>query len=285
MLWGERINLFEEAVGPLRPILEGLEGEVGNVAMGESTKSGAELASEAEAESEAAEQKSEQIGLSQDLDEISPKQIIEKSKLDGWTGTYPDIEQIGYEDRPFEPLLTPDVVKRLFTQSQILRNNGWMFEMLEREVAEEDAPYKKLYRLNIPPESDPPIPDNPPEDTIQELYADHGEILVSFEPAVLEWFPSAVILLPHQELFEYLVQELITEIDDGTEDDIVHVTGRLSEYGAEVSTNTMTENPEIATYATTAARRLSLDIPLVKKRKAEAEIQNWLAEYNNLQDK
>ncbi|TKX82490.1 hypothetical protein EXE43_29150, partial [Halorubrum sp. SS5] len=30
---GERISLFEQAVGPLRPILDGLEGEVQSVAM------------------------------------------------------------------------------------------------------------------------------------------------------------------------------------------------------------------------------------------------------------
>jgi len=41
---GERINLFEQAVGPLRPILEGLEGEVQSVAMGDSTKSGEDIA-------------------------------------------------------------------------------------------------------------------------------------------------------------------------------------------------------------------------------------------------
>jgi hypothetical protein len=278
---GERINLFEQAVGPLRPILEGLEGEVGDVAMGESTKSEEELALEAEAESEVAKQKSEQIGLSQDLNEISPEQIIEKSKLDGWTGAYPDLRRIGYEDRPFEPLLTPDVVKRLFTQSQVLRNKGWKFEMLERELTEEeDAPYKKLYRLNIPSEADPPIPDNPPEDTIQAIYADRGEVLVSFDPAVLNWFPSVLIPLPHQEFFDYLVQELVVEFDGITEDDILRVMGWFGRDGPEVSTGATEDEPVVATYATTAARRLTLDVPVPERYEAQSEIQDWLSEYH-----
>lgn len=280
---GQRIDLFEQAVGPLRPILEGLEDEVEDVAMGASNKSGEELASKAKAESEVAEQKSEQIGLSQDLDKISPKQIIEESKLDGWTESYPDLGRIGYEERPFEPLLTPEVVKRLFTQSQVLRNKGWAFEMLNRKLTEdEDAPYKKLYRLSIPSESNPPTPDETSEDTIQELYANDDEVLVSFDPAVLEWFPSTLILLPHQELFGYLVQELIVEIDEGTEDNIIQVVGWLSKDGPEVSTSSMEADPVIATYATTVARRLSLDIPVPKEREAQAEIQAWLAEYSGL---
>jgi hypothetical protein len=280
---GERINLFEQAVGPLRPILEGLEGEVGDVAMGDSTKSSEELASEAEAESAVAEQKSEQIGLSQDLDEITPEQIIEKSKLDGWTKTYPDLGRIGYEDRPFEPLLTPDVVRRLFTQSQVLRNKGWTFEMLDRELTEEeDAPYKKLYRLNIPSEADPPIPDDPPEDTIQALYADRGEVLVSFDPSVLDWFPSVLIPLPQQELFEYLVQELMAELDSIVDDDIIRIVGDADGSIRDVSPESpSTEDTLIATYGTSGARRLTLDVPLPKEAEARRTVQDWLDRYES----
>jgi superfamily II DNA or RNA helicase len=279
---GERINLFEQAVGPLRPILEGLEGEVENVAMGDSMKSGEELASQAEADSEMAEQKSEQIGLSQEPDEITPEQIIKNSKLDGWTEAYPDLGRIGYEDRPFEPLLTPDVVRRLFTQSQVLRNKGWRFEMLDRELTEkEDAPYKKLYRLNIPTRASPPIPDDPPDDTIQAMYADQGEVLVSFDPSVLDWFPSVLIPLPQQELFEYLVQELMTGIDLEADNDITRIEGtvnnlvRNSSPGAPSADDTL-----IATFATSATRRLTLDVSLPEESRAVRVIQNWLDEYD-----
>jgi hypothetical protein len=220
--------------------------------------------------------------LSQELDEISPEQIIEKSKLDGWTEAYPDLGRIGHEDRPFEPLLTPDVVRRLFTQSQVLRNKGWRFEMLDRELTEEeDAPYKKLYRLNIPPEANPPIPEDPPEDTIQAMYADRGEVLVSFDPAVLDWFPSVLIPLPHQGLFEYLVQELLTEVGEIADDNVTRVVGDSNGSVRNIAMDSVsTEDVLIATYATSAARRLTLDVPLPKEAEARHTVQEWIDRYS-----
>ncbi|WP_436931240.1 DEAD/DEAH box helicase [Halosimplex halobium] len=279
---GERINLFEQAVGPLRPILEGLEGDVQNVAMGESTRSGEDIAEVAEAESAQAEEKSKQVGLAQNLDEVQPADIIEKAKLDGWTASHPDIGSIGYPDRPFEPLVNPDVVKRLFTQSQVLRNKGWKFEMLDRQLTEdEDAPYQKLYRLSFPEESNVPVATNPPVDTVQALYTDDDEVLVSFDPEVLEWYPSVVIPLPHQELFEYLVEELTTELEGVSEEDIVRVIGAydgnrpIVQAGLEI-----TNDPLVATYATTEARRLTLDSPIPRLDEAKKEIREWVTEYS-----
>ncbi|WP_431358932.1 DEAD/DEAH box helicase [Halovenus amylolytica] len=280
----ERINLFEQAVGPLRPILDGLEGEVQSVAMGESTKSGEDIAADAENQSKEVQEKSKQVGLAQELDEVRPEEIIEEAKLYGWTGTHPDIGSIGYTDRPFEPLIDPDVVKRLFTQSQVLRNKGWTFEMLDRQLTEdEDAPYQKLYRLSIPEDANPPVTSDPPADTVQAMFAEPGEVLVSFDPDVLDWYPSVVIPLPHQELFDYLLQELITEFDGVTDDDIIRVAGKFSESAPEVSMDEPVTGEEIvATYATTAARRLTLDVPVPKKTEAEREIREWLAKYSEL---
>ncbi len=275
---GERINLFEQAVGPLRPILEGLEGEVQSVAMGESVKSGEDIASEAEAKSAEAEQKVRRVGLAQDLDEISPADIIDEAKLYGWTTSHPDVGDIGYDDRPFDPLVDPDVVRRLFTQSQVLRNKGWSFEMLDRQLTEEeDAPYQKLYRLSIPEDANPPIPSNPPEDTVQAIYADANEILVSFDPEVLEWYPSVMIPLPQQEFFEYLLKELLVELDETIEDEVVRVAGDFDESGARIWTEpSAVSDARVATYTTDAQRRLTLDVPLPDESTGKREIGDWL---------
>jgi len=281
---GERINLFEQAVGPLRPILEGLEGEVQSVAMGESVKSGEDIASEAEAKSAEAEQKVRRVGLAQDLDEISPADIIDEAKLYGWTNSHPDVGDIGYDDRPFDPLVDPDVVKRLFTQSQVLRNKGWSFEMLDRRLTEdEDAPYQKLYRLMIPEDADPPIPNNPPDDTVQAMYTDANEILVSFDPEVLEWYPSVMIPLPQQELFEHLLEELVTELDETVEDEVIRVAGDVDEDGSRVWTEpSAISDARVATYATEAQRRLTLDVPLPDEETGKAEVGSWLQRYEKL---
>jgi SNF2 family DNA or RNA helicase len=275
---GERINLFEQAVGPLRPILEGLEGEVQNIAMGDSTKSGADVASEAEEQSKEAEQMVRQVGLAQDLDEVRPEDIIEEAKLYGWTASHPDVGCIGYPDRPFDPLVEPDVVKRLFTQSQVLRNKGWTFEMLDRQLTEdEDAPYQKLYRLNIPEDTDPPISSDPPEDTVQSMFVDSNEVLVSFDSEVLEWYPSVVIPLPQHGLFEYLLHELLDELGETFEDEVVRVAGVIESGEPRMWTEPMaTSQACVATYATEAERRLTLDVPLADEETGKQEIRNWL---------
>lgn len=279
---GERINLFEQAVGPLRPILEGLEGEVQNIAMGDSTKSGADVASEAEEQSKEAEQKVRQVGLTQDLDEVSPEEIIEEAKLYGWTTSHPDVGRIGYDDKPFEPLLKPDVVKRLFTQSQVLRNKGWTFEMLNRQLTEdEEAPYQKLYRLHIPEDADPPISDDPPEDTVQAMFADSNEVLVSFDPEVLEWYPSVVIPLPQHGLFEYLLCELVDELGGTVEDEVVRVAGALEGENPRIWTEpSASTQASVATYATEAERRLTLDVPLPDEETGKQYIRGWLLQRN-----
>ncbi|MFP8957661.1 DEAD/DEAH box helicase [Natrialbaceae archaeon A-CW3] len=279
---GERINLFEQAVGPLRPILDGLEGEVQQVAMGDSTKSGEAIAAVAEAQSLEAEEKSKHIGLSQQLDEVRPEDIIEEAKLDGWTNSHPDIGRIGYRDRPVEPLVTPNVVRRLFTQSQVLRNKGWTFEMLDRQLTDdEDAPYQKLYRLTIPDGANPPISMNPPEDTVQAMYADNSEVLVSFDSTVLEWYPSVVIPLPGHELFDYLLNELVEEVGDVIEDEVVRVAGDLVEGASHIWTEpSALSEALVATYATEAERRLTLDVRLPDEDSAEEKIQNWLSNYD-----
>jgi SNF2 family DNA or RNA helicase len=276
---GERINLFEQAVGPLRPILEGLEGEVERVAMGESTKSGEEIAVDAESQSKEAERKSRQVGLVQDLDEIAAEDIIEEAKLYGWTNSSPDVGRIGYPDRPFDPLVTPDVVKRLFTQSQVLRNRGWTFEMLDRQLTEdEDAPYQKLYRMRIPEDAAPPVSDDPPSDTVQAMYADSGEVLVSFDPEVLEWYPSVVIPLPQHGLFEYLLSELVEELDGTVEDEILRVAGTVDSGAPTTWTEPTARTPaSVATYATAAQRRLTLDVPLPSTDEAETTVREWLS--------
>jgi hypothetical protein len=178
----------------------------------------------------------------------------------------------------------PDVVKRLFTQSQVLRNKGWTFEMLDRQLTEdEDAPYQKLYHLSIPENADPPISRDPPEDTVQAMYADEDEILVSFDPEVLEWYPSVLIPLPQQELFEYLLEELVADLNETIEDEVIRVAGDIDENGPNVWTEpSAVSDARVATYATEAQRRLTLDVPLPDEPTGREEVSYWLQKYEEL---
>lgn len=156
--------------------------------------------------------------------------------------------------------------------------------MLDRQLTEdEEAPYQKLYRLPAPENSSPPIPRSPSEDTVQSMFAGTGEVLVSFDPGVLDWYPSVVIPLPHNELFEYLLSELVDELSHASEDDIVRVAGALNQGETVVWTEQTAETSvEVATYATTSNRRLTLDIPLPSKPNGETEVASWLRTYSAL---
>lgn len=280
----ERINLFEQAVGPLRPILEGLEGDVERVAMGDSDQDSEDIANTAESRAAEAAELSRRVGLAEDGKETTEAEIIESSKLDGWTTAHPDIESIGYPDRRFEPIVTPDVVKRLFTQSQVLRDQGWRFEMLDRQLTDdEDAPYKKLYRMSIPDEATPPVSLDPPEDTVQAMYAEEGEVLVSFDPKVLEWYPSVVVLLPQHELFEYLLAELQRDLDTYGLSEIIQLSGQMAESGFEIQTGSREASTSLVSlYATSQSkRRLSLNVSLPTENEAEKTLRRWFAAFDS----
>jgi len=278
----ERINLFEQAVGPLRPILEGLEGDVERVAMGESDQDSEDIANTAESRAAEAAELSRRVGLAEDGKETTEAEVIESSKLDGWTTAHPDIESIGYPNRRFEPMVTPDVVKRLFTQSQTLRDQGWRFEMLDRQLTDdEDAPYKKLYRMSVPDDATPPVPTNPPEDTVQAMYTDDDEVLISFDPKVLEWYPSVAIPLPQQELFEYLLDVLRQNQCCEDLGELVRFDGRLRESGIEIQESEAGQsNSLVSMYASSESKqRLSLDVSIPDKEVATETIQRWITHY------
>jgi hypothetical protein len=153
--------------------------------------------------------------------------------------------------------------------------------MLDRQLTEdEDAPYQKLYRLSIPEDANPPVSNNPPQDTVQAMYADSEEVLVSFDPEVMEWYPSVVIPLPQHELFEYLLNELTEELTETVEDEVLRVAGTTDRGSATVWTEPTAKTPaHVATYATEAQRRLTLDAPLPPTDVAETEVREWLLHY------
>ena len=102
-------------------------------------------------------------------------------------------------------------------------------------------------------------------------------MLVSFDPAVLDWFPSVLIPLPHQGLFEYLVQELLTEGGEIADDEITRIEGDSNGSVRNLTMESVsTEDVLIAIYRTSAARRLTLDVPLPKEVKARQTVQEWV---------
>jgi uncharacterized protein YfaQ (DUF2300 family) len=84
-------------------------------------------------------------------------------------------------------------------------------------------------------------------------------------------------------LFEYLLQELLAELDETTEDEVVRVAGNFDENGTRVWTEpSATSDARVATYATEAQRRLTLDVPLPDEAAGRKEVSEWLERYAEL---
>jgi hypothetical protein len=111
------------------------------------------------------------------------------------------------------------------------------------------------------------------------LYTDYGEVLVSFDSRILEWYPSVVILLPGSELFEYLLSELTHQLEAVTEEGVMRVAGSFTGNVSEVWTEDLAiSDALVATYATDSERRLTLDSPVPNREDAEKVIHRWLSE-------
>ena len=158
--------------------------------------------------------------------------------------------------------------------------------MLERRLTDdEDAPYKKLYRMSIPDDANPPVSTDPPEDTVQGMYTQEDEVLVSFDPEVLEWYPSVVIPLPQHELFEYLLDEMQSGLSWDDVSEIVYLTGRVTETGISIQTEQHEgSTPTVSMYASSQSeQRLTLDISLPLQREAQETLQHWLTASEHIQ--
>jgi hypothetical protein len=284
----ERIGLFEQAVGPLRPILEGMEAQMEQAAMGASRTSSDDIVEDMEEDAEEAKKTSQQVGLVKTPESVTIEDIIESSKLDGWSQTHPDIGKIGMPERPFDPIISPGIVNHLFTQSHTLREKGWEFEMLERrELSGEydEIPYKDIYRLNYPEDTNAPIPQASSEDTLQAVFKDNNSVVVTFEPDVLNEYPSVILLLPRNQLFQHLFGVIQNSVEmNNLEEYMRQMLGWLdSDNTIYLESAEHIDSPVVSISEFYTQQELDLipGVKLVNEEEAKSRVRKWLSAYSN----
>jgi SNF2 family DNA or RNA helicase len=284
----ERIGLFEQAVGPLRPILEGMEAQMEQAAMGASRTSSDDIVEDMEEDAEEAKKTSQQVGLVKTPESVTIEDIIESSKLDGWSQTHPDIGKIGMPERPFDPIISPGIVNHLFTQSHTLREQGWEFEMLERrELSGEydEIPYKDIYRLNYPEDTNAPIPQASSEDTLQAVFKDNNSVVVTFEPDVLNEYPSVILLLPRNQLFQHLFGVIQNSVEmNNLEEYMRQMLGWLdSDNTIYLESAEHIDSPVVSISEFYTQQELDLipGVKLVNEEEAKSRVRKWLSAYSN----
>lgn len=217
-----RLQLFENVVGPMRPVLNSIEQDIKDAVMGGSGSENNQAASEqvvTEADSRAkqAQEKAEETGLASQSGEAATREaIIESSGLDGWEPhCYPAFEEVGTGDRSYEPLVSLETIETQLTQSDQLEAAQWGFTALRNHTRADDFDdvVDDAYVLALPDEDEVAIPDSLAETAQAELGGGSG-VVVTFKPAIAEKYPSIRLLLPGDPLFVALVREATPETVD-----------------------------------------------------------------------
>jgi SNF2 family DNA or RNA helicase len=229
-----RLDLFEDVVGPMRPVLDSLEGDIKSAVMGEESDDASDrVATEADERAKEAQKRAEETGLDtgdDDTVEITEESIIKDAGLVGWeTHQHPDLVGIGRQSRAYEHPTSTEIIETLLTQSQRLEEHGWSFTALRNHEEANNYPNTadEAYLLEAPEGTSIKTPESSSETAQAELRRD-GSAVVTFSPDVAQEYPSIRLLLPGDPLFADILSVAVT----GEVNNIRLVCGLRSEDGS-----------------------------------------------------
>ncbi|WP_135536465.1 DEAD/DEAH box helicase [Halostella pelagica] len=283
-----RLQLFENVVGPMRPVLNSIEQDIKDAVMGGSDakdtgESSEQVVEEADSRAKRAQEKAEETGLTSEAGDASTKEaIIERSGLDGWEPhCYPAFDEIGTGDHSYEPLVSLETIETLLTQSDRLEEAEWTFTALRNHArtGDFDDVVDDTYVLELPEGGSVAMPDSLGETAQAELGGGSG-VVVTFKPGIADKFPSIRLLLPGDPLFEVLARDATPEEVDSLE----FVCGRREESGSSVTRGHRVADAKQATVvepATTSEAVKDLlggTSSITNPDDAEQTVLNWLSQ-------
>lgn len=284
----DRLQLFENVVGPMRPVLNSIEQDIKNAVMGSSDSKDTgepseQVVEEADSRAKRAREKAEETGLSSRAGDASTREaIIESAGLDGWEPyCYPAFEEIGTGDRSYEALVGLETIETLLTQSSRLEEAGWTFTALRNHDRADDFDdvVDDAYVLELPDGGTVAIPDSLGETAQAELGNGSG-VVVTFEPGIADKYPSVRLLLPGDPLFEMLVREVTPEEVDSLE----FICGRREESGSSVTREQRVANAKQAAVMEPAATSEGVKnllggmSSITNSDDSEQTVLNWLSQ-------
>jgi SNF2 family DNA or RNA helicase len=242
-----RLQLFENVVGPMRPVLNSIESDIKSAVMGgtsDEDESAERVVQKADDKAQQAQQKAEETGLEDDTDSATTREaIIESSGLDGWEPyCHPALESIGSEDRAYKPLVDLGTIETLLTQSTRLEGAGWEFTALRNHERKDDFSrvIDDAYVLHTPDLNRITVADSFTETAQAEL---GGEgLVVTFDPEISESYPSIRFLVPGDPLFEVLIEDAIPD-ESGV---LEFVCGTHGKSGSQVTTTEHIDDTQTA---------------------------------------
>ena len=283
-----RLQLFENVVGPMRPVLNSIEKDIKNAVMGSSGSADSDdpsqkVVEEADSRAKKAQEKAEETGLAGEADDVTTKEaIIESAGLDGWEPyCYPAFGGIGTGDTSYEPLVSLETIETQLTQSDRLKEAGWSFTALRNHSRTDDFGdiVDDAYVLELPDEDMVAVPESFRETAQAELGGGNG-VVVTFNPGVAEEFPSVRLLLPGDQLFEVLVRVGTPE----EVNDMEFICGQQGENGSSVTHSNRIADTKQAAVVEPAATSEEVNTLLGGTRTilstddAEQTVLDWLSQ-------
>lgn len=225
-----RLDLFEDVVGPMRPVLNSLENDIKTAVMDEASGSDTseQVLEEASERAEEAEAKAREAGLETETKhEVTRESVIRDAGVLGWGEQHhPALTRIGGLDRSYEPITTPKLIETLFTQSGRLQTAEWSFTALRNHERADEYPGTagNAFVLEYPEGGDVDSPESVSK-TAQAELGEPGAVVVTFSPEVADQFPSIRLLLPGDPIFN----ELLSIATDGEAPNIKMISGSTAE--------------------------------------------------------
>ncbi len=283
-----RLQLFENVVGPMRPVLNSIEQDIKEAVMGSADdqdpdEATQQVINEADERAKQAQEKAEETGLKSESEEaVTRSEIIESAGLDGWEPyCFPAFEEIGTGDQEYEPLVSLETIETLFTQSEQIEEAGWMFTSLRNHdrADEFDDVVDDAYVIEVPDGNEVAVPNSLGETAQGELGSGTG-VVVTFTPRVAESYPSIRLLLPGDPLFEVMVSEATPEEGQS----LKFVCGYAGGSGSEVTHERRIENAmqadvvELAVETDEERMLLGNGDPIPQSKGAEQTVLEWLSD-------
>lgn len=282
----DRLQLFENVVGPMRPVLNSIEGDIKDAVMGgeinAEEEASEQVVEEADSRAREAQEKAEETGLASESESAATREeIIESAGLDGWEPRrHPDIAEIGRRDRAYESVVSLETVEAFLTQSEQLREAGWKFTALRNHDREDeyDGVGENAYVLSVPDGDLVEVPDSTAE-TVQAALGETDGIVVTFDPDVVEEYPSIRFLLPGDPLYN----ELMTIAAEGDAPNVELVCGQVRDGTPSVTvadSGQKSDSAEIIVPGTTSDTVTDLLVggSLETVKEAESTALKWLSQ-------
>ena len=211
----QRLDLFENVVGKMRPVLSDLEGDIRSAAMSDATddEDVDGVIAKAEEKGDTAQEKIESAGLGVADDLSTQEEIINEAGISGWDTCDNGLTQIGKrnEGEGFNPIITPTLVERLLTESTVLEDAGWEFTSVRNHesITQYEDVKEDVYVLQ-PPESygGVSLVGDIGEEAAQSVLRETNAVAVTFDPGVAADYTSLRLLLPGDPLYRDIMEVL-----------------------------------------------------------------------------